>query len=172
MPILSSGSFDLLSVQPGLVFWTFITFSIVMIVLWRFAWKPIISAIDDRNARVEDDLKSSEKLRKDAESLLEQYESKLDTAKKEISDMLDASKKDAEHVRDKIIGDAQGEAGNVKERAQHDIEQAKLKAVKEIQELAVDISMTLLSNVLKTDISDKDHKKLIIQELDKLKSNN
>ncbi|MES0488634.1 MAG: F0F1 ATP synthase subunit B [Leptospirales bacterium] len=172
MALLSSGSLDLLHVEYGLVFWTIVTFSLVMLVLWRFAWTPIVTALDARNTKVEDDLNKSEKLRNEAEDLLKDYESKLDNAKKEVADLLEEGRRDGEVSRATITEEAQAEAARIRERSSHDIEQAKLKAVKEIQDLAVEISLQLMSNVLQKDVNDAEHKKLIMQELERLKSDN
>jgi len=172
MPLLSSDSLNLLNVEIGLVFWTVVTFSIVMIILWRFAWKPIVEALDARNTKVEDDLSKSEQLRKEAEDLLKDYESKLDNAKKEVADLLEEARRDGEVSRTTITAEAQAEAARIRERSSHDIDQAKLKAVKEIQDLAVEISLQLMSNVLQKDVNDAEHKKLIMTELERLKSDN
>jgi F-type H+-transporting ATPase subunit b len=173
MPILSSsGSFNLLAVNPGLIIWTMITFVLVMIVLWLFAWKPIATALDSRNTRIEDDLKKSEDLRKEAESLLKGYESRIDSAHKEVADMLDSARKDAESAKARILAEAQKEASAQRDRATHDIDQIRLKAVKEIQDLAVDISIQLLSRVMKGGLKESEHREIVLQELKNLKSNN
>ncbi|MDH4263574.1 MAG: F0F1 ATP synthase subunit B [Spirochaetia bacterium] len=172
MPLLAEGSFNLLNVDPGLVFWTFVTFTFVLIVLWKYAWTPIITALDARNDKVEGDLKKSEDLRKAAEDLLKSYSDKIDSAKHEVSEILDTARKDAEAMRNKILQTAQEEAGNVKNRAKNEIEQAKVKAVKEIQELSVDISLKLLSSILNKDVNDEEHSKIVHRELEKLKSSN
>lgn len=172
MPILAGGSLDLLAVNPGLAIWTVITFSVVMLILWRFAWKPIVEALDARNSKVEDDLKASEDLRKEAERLLKDYESKIDSAKHEVNELLDEAKRDAELLRSNITKEAQEEAAQIKNRAQHDIEQAKIKAIKEVQDYSVDIAMQLVSSVLKGGLDKNVHRDMVLKELDHLKSNN
>ncbi len=172
MPILSSGSLDLLAVNPGLAIWTVITFSLVMVILWRFAWTPIVEALDARNTKVEDDLKASEELRKEAENLLKDYESKIDSAKHEVNELLDEAKRDAEALRGNITKEAQDEAGKIKSRAQHEIEQAKLKAIKEVQDYSVELAMQLLSSVLKGGLDKSVHRDMVVKELEQLKSNN
>ncbi|MDH4199417.1 MAG: F0F1 ATP synthase subunit B [Spirochaetia bacterium] len=172
MPLLAEGSFNLLSVDPGLVFWTVVTFTLVLLVLWRYAWKPIIEALDARNDKIEGDLKKSEDLRKEAEDLLKSYSDKIDSAKHEVNGMLEKARKDAEDLRNKILQTAQEDATIVKDRSKNDIEQAKVKAIREIQELSVDISLKLLGNVLNQDVNDEEHRKIVLRELEKLKSSN
>lgn len=172
MPLLTEGTFDLLNVNPGLVFWTVVTFTLVLGVLWKYAWKPIIAALDSRNDKVEGDLKKSEELRKSAEDLLKSYSDKIDSAKHEVNEILETARKDAETMRSKILQSAQDEAVNVKNRAKNEIEQAKVKAVREIQELSVDISLKLLTSILSKDVNDEEHRKIVHRELEKLKSSN
>jgi F-type H+-transporting ATPase subunit b len=172
MPFLSEGSFNLLNVDPGLIFWTAVTFVLVLLVLWKYAWSPIISALDARNDKIEGDIKKSEELMLEAEGMLKEYTSKIDSAKHEVNQMLDEARRDAEEMRGRIVQGAQDEASKVKDRVKHDIEQAKIKAVKEIQELSVDISLKLLTNILGKETSDEEHRKLIVRELEKLKSSN
>jgi len=172
MPLLTEGSFNLLSVDPGLVFWTVVTFTFVLIVLWKYAWKPIIEALDARNDKIEGDLKKSEDLRKAAEDLLKTYSDKIDSAKHEVNAILEEARRDSEVMRNKIMQAAQEEAGNVKNRARNEIEQAKVKAVKELQELSVEISLKLLSSILSKDVNDEEHSKIVHRELEKLKSSN
>lgn len=172
MPILASGSLDLLAVNPGLIFWTVVTFAIVFFILWRFAWKPIIDAIDSRNTKVEDDLKASEDLRKEAEELLKSYESKIDAAKHEVSELLEEARRDAADLKNRETEKAQKDAATIRERATADIEQAKLKAIEEVQEYAVDVALQLLSGVLKSKMPSDEHRSMVIKELEQLKSNN
>jgi len=172
MPLLTEGTFDLLNVNPGLVFWTVVTFTLVLVVLWKFAWTPIITALDSRNDKVEGDLKKSEELRLAAEDLLKSYSDKIDAAKHEVNALLDEARRDSEVMRNKILQGAQDEAANIKNRAKNEIEQAKVKAVKELQELSVDISLKLLTSILGKDVNDEQHRNIVHRELEKLKSSN
>ena len=172
MPILASGSLDLLAVNPGLIFWTVVTFTIVLLILWRFAWKPIVDALDARNTKVEDDLKASEDLRKEAEELLKSYEEKIDAAKHEVNELLEEARRDAGDLKSRETANAQKEAAAIRDRATADIEQAKLKAIEEVQEYAVDVALQLLGGVLKSKVPTDEHRSMVMKELEQLKSNN
>lgn len=170
MAILAGGgSFNLLEVNPGLVIWTLVTFLIVLTVLWLFAWKPILKALDERNERVENDLEQSRKMREEAESLLREYEDKLDHAKTEAHDLIDEGKKDAETAKNRILSEAQDEAAQIKNRTTNEIEQAKLKALDDLEQSVVDMTVSVISKILQKQISDEDHKQLIVQELEHIK---
>ena len=168
MVILSEG-IALLDVNPGLAIWTAITFLFVLLILWKFAWRPILNALDARNAKVEDDLNKSKELREKAESLLAEYEAKLNSAKTEALQIIDEGKKDAEENNQRILKEATDEATRIKDRAQAEIEQAKLKALQEIEARVVDLTVNVVSQVMRKNISDAEHREMISKELASIK---
>jgi len=168
MTVLAGNSINLLSVNPGLVIWTAVTFLIVLIVLWKFAWKPITTALDERNQKVVDDLDESKKLRENAEKLLNDYEAKLESAKQEAMQLLEESRKDSESNKARILKEASDEAEKIKERTAHDIEQAKVKAIAEIEGKVLDLTVKVLSKVMKTQLTGNEHKDMISRELNSL----
>ena len=163
-PILA-GSFNLLSVHPGLVFWTVVTFLTVLLVLWLFAWKPMIQALDSRNDKVENDLKESQRLREEAEKLLKEYEEKIKSSHKETVQLMEQSKKDAEAAREKILKKAEEESRELRERVEREIEQTKESAIQEIKSSIVNTTIAILSKILKKNVTDDSHKELILDEL-------
>jgi F-type H+-transporting ATPase subunit b len=170
MVFLTGTSIDLLKVSPGLVFWTAVTFIVVLIVLWLFAWKPIINGLDARNEKIQEDLDSSRKLREQAESMMTDYKKHLDAAKDQALQIIDEGKKDAESIRQRILADAKKEAEEIHDRAVGEITQAKTKAIKELEKEVVDISVAIISKILSRDVSKEDHRNIILKELDQLKA--
>lgn len=170
MVFLTGTSIDLLKVSPGLVFWTAVTFILVLVVLWLFAWKPIIQGLDARNEKIQDDLDSSRKLREQAEALMADYKKHLDAAKDQALQIIDEGKKDAESIRQRILNDAKKEAEEIHDRAVGEITQAKTKAIKELEKEVVDISVAIISKILSRDVSKEDHRNIILKELDQLKA--
>jgi F-type H+-transporting ATPase subunit b len=169
MVLLTGTSIDLLKVSPGLVFWTTVTFLLVLIVLWLFAWKPIIRSLDARNEKIQQDLDNSRKLREQAESLMADYRKHLDAAKDQALHIIEEGKRDAEAIRHRIIEDAKKEAEDIHNRAIGEISQAKAKAIKELEQEVVDLSVAIISKILSRDVSKEDHRNIILRELDQLK---
>ena len=171
MILLSGDGVNLLYSSPGLAIWTTITFSVVLILLWKFAWKPIISALDARNAKVEDDLNQSKELREKAEDLMKDYEQKIEAAKTEALQIVDEGRKDAEENSAIILKEAQDEAAKIRERVTNEIEQAKLKALAEIEAKIVDLTVQVVSEVMMKDIDDLQHRDMISRELSAINKN-
>lgn len=171
MILLSGDSVNLLYSSPGLAIWTAITFSVVLILLWKFAWKPIIGALDARNAKVEDDLNQSKELREKAEALMKDYEQKIEAAKTEALQIVDEGRKDAEENSAIILKEAQDEAAKLRDRVTNEIEQAKLKALAEIEAKVVDLTVQVVSEVMMKDIDDSQHRDMISRELSAISKN-
>ena len=165
MFIILAGSFDLLSVHPGLVFWTVITFLTVLLLLWLFAWKPLIRALDSRNDKIENDLRESQHLREEAEKLLKEYEEKIENSRKEARLFMEQSKKDAISLKEKILQKAEAEAKELRAKTKKEIEQAKEAVISEVRNSIVDASILLLSKILKEDVEDETHKQIILDKL-------
>lgn len=170
MVFLTGTSIDLLKVSPGLVFWTTVTFTLVLVVLWLFAWKPILKGLDARSEKIQDDLDSSQKLREQAEALMSDYRKNLDASKDQALQIIDEGKRDAESIRQRILTDARKEAEEIHVRAVAEITQAKTKAIKELEKEVVDLSVAIISKILSRDVSKEDHRNIILKELDQLKA--
>ena len=171
MILLSGDSVNLLYSSPGLAIWTTITFLVVLILLWKFAWKPIIGALDARNAKVEDDLNQSKELREKAEALMKDYEQKIEAAKTEALQIVDEGRKDAEENSAIILKEAQDEATKLRDRVTNEIEQAKLKALAEIETKIVDLTVQVVSEVMMKNIDDSQHRAMISRELSAISKN-
>lgn len=169
MLLLAGGSLNLLEVNPGLVIWTAVTFLIVLAVLWLFAWKPIIKALDERNARVEDDLEKSRALREEAEGLIKEYQEKLDSAKQEAVNIVEESRKEGEVLKNKLLAEAQEELTSLKERSTREIDLAKEHAISELEGKVVATAISVISGILAKDINDQEHKDIVLRELAQIK---
>ena len=166
---LAAGGLNLLSVNPGLLVWTVITFSVVVFILWNFAWNPIIHALDARSDKVHGDLEKAETLRKDAETLLTEYKSKVAAAKDEANAIVNEAKNDATVLKNKMIADANAEIQARKDQSLRDIELSKMKALQEIQDSIVDLSVTIASKILEKQLKAEDHANFVKTEISNLK---
>jgi len=166
---LAAGGLNLLSVNPGLLVWTVITFSIVVIILWKFAWNPIIHALDERSHKVHGDIEKAENLRKEAETLLSDYKAKIAAAKDEAILIVNEAKSDATAVKNKMISDATVEIQARKDQSLRDIELSKMKALQEIQESIVDLSVSIASKILEKQLKAEDHANFVKNEISNLK---
>lgn len=160
----------LLDVNPGLLIWTLVTFTIVVIILRTFAWNPIVHALDARAEKIHGDIEKADKLRKDAEDLLASYNAKISSAKDEAIAIVNEAKSDATTLRNKMLHDAQNDIKALKDQAAKDIGLAKDKAIQDIQIHVVDLSVAIAGQILEKKLKAEDHAVFVKEEIAKLKN--
>ncbi|MAJ89923.1 MAG: ATP synthase F0 subunit B [Flavobacteriales bacterium] len=145
----------MISFDPGLIIWTTIIFTLLLIVLKKFAWKPILKAVDERNLSIEEALKAAEKAKKEMEKLNADNERILDEAKLER----DALLKEARDIKERVIVEAKEkanvEADKIITSARKQIVNEKMKAVTELKNSVAVLSIDIAERVLKSELKDK-----------------
>ncbi len=165
---LASGG--LLDVNPGLLFWTVLTFGIVVIILRKFAWNPIIHALDERAEKIHSDIDKAEKSRKESEAKLSEYNQKLISAKDEAIAIVNEASADATRLKAKMLQETQNEIKALKDNSLRDIELAKMKAMQEVQASVIELSVSIASQILNKKISANEHSAFIQEEIAKVKT--
>ena len=154
---------DLITPGLGLVFWTAITFLCLLFILKKFAWKPILGAVSDREKSIKDALASAEEAKKEMQNLNASNEQLLKDARAER----DALMKDAREIKDKMISDAKEEAKEVTskliENAQASIEQEKQAALAELKKQVADLSIGIAETVIKKELASKDDQLKLVE---------
>ena len=146
---------DLITPGLGLVFWTAITFLCLLFILKKFAWKPILDSVNEREDGIKNALASAEDAKKEMQNLNASNEQLLKDARAER----DALMKDAREIKDKMISDAKEEAKEVTskliENAQVSIEQEKQAALAELKKQVADLSIGIAETVIKKELTSK-----------------
>ncbi|TGK10210.1 F0F1 ATP synthase subunit B [Leptospira fletcheri] len=167
--LAAKGLNGLLDVNPGLVVWTLVTFGIVILVLKKFAWDVILKALDERAETIQNDIRKAADVRSEAEALLKDYETKIAGARDQANGIVAEAKTDATSVRNKMLEDASKEVKQMKDGAIKDIELAKSKALAELQEQIVGMTVQVAGLVLEKQLKSDDYKSFIENELVKIK---
>ena len=166
------GSPNPLIFEPDLAVFTAIIFLVLMAVLWKFAWGPIMQGLRKREEAIAEEIASAQRSNEEAKDLLAQYESRLGEAADEVRSLLDQGKKDADAQRQQIIADAQDAARAEKERAVREIDVAKNEALSELAEKSVDTAVDLAGRIVGKQLEAADHTRLIQEALEKFPSQN
>jgi F-type H+-transporting ATPase subunit b len=145
----------MISFDPGLIIWTTIIFTLLLIVLKKFAWKPILSAVDERNKSIEEALKSADKAKEEMSLLKADNERILTEAKTQR----DALLKEARDIKEDIINEAKEKADQEAEKiinsAKKQIANEKMKAIVELKNSVAVLSIDIAEKVLKRDLKEK-----------------
>ena len=163
---------DLVTPDIGLIFWTTVSFVILYFILAKYAWKPILGAVNDREKSIKDALSAAEKAKEEMANLKSDNEKILNEAKLQREALL----KDARDIKSKIISDAQNEAtekaNKLIEAAKIAIDNEKSAAMKELKNTVVDLSLNIAEKLLSKELDNKDKQiKNIKDIIDKSKLN-
>lgn len=153
--------FNPLDIKADLALWTLVIFILTLLILGKFAWKPIVEGLDKREANIADQIAQAETQNAQAKALLDEYKSQLNNAKSDVAAMLDDAKKSAEKTRQLIVDKAKSDAEAEVKKAAEQIEQAKKDAVKELADNAADLAIVLAGKICQKDLDKNAHASLI-----------
>jgi F-type H+-transporting ATPase subunit b len=161
--VLASGGGSLTDVQPGLIFWTLITFIIVAFVLRRVAWGPLLKAVNEREKQIQSSIDAAKRERAEAERLLAEQKTAIAAARQEAADQLRKTQSDMERLREELMGRSKKEAEELKADARRTIEAERNKAIAELKTEAVNLAILAAEKLLAEKLDDKKHRALAEQ---------
>jgi len=168
--LLAAGSF--LEPQAQVLLYTVIVFLAMLGILWKFAWGPLMKALEEREQRIARKIADAEKANQEALAKLAEYEAKIAHAKEEAAEIIAEGKRDVEKVRDEIVKQAQEESARTLERAKREIVMAKEAAVHELREQMVVLTAELATKVIQREVKADDHRRFIGEAIAALEKGN
>lgn len=152
--------------------WAFLVqlfaFIILIIVVTKFAYKPVRKYLDKRSELLTNERKEAEELNLKAKENLYESEKKLADIRKDASKIIEDAKEKGKLEKEKLLKEATLEANKVKENAYKAIEEEKAKAAKDIKENIVDVAFSMSSKILEREVNEEDNKKIVDSFVDKL----
>jgi F-type H+-transporting ATPase subunit b len=161
---------SLVKLDPGLFIWTIITFLLLFFVLAKYAWKPLIKMLDDREGMIRSSLDDAEKAKLELERLNKESEAITAKARSEAQAILAESKTVAEKVKEDTIAKAKEQAIKISDDAQKQIQVEKDKAITDIKQEVVNLTLSVAEKLINKNLNDADNKLLIEESLKKVKS--
>ena len=156
----------------GLLFWMVLTFLTVLFILKKFAWKPILASLAERENSIEDALESAKKAREEMGKLQADNEKILAEARNERNEMLKEAKEVKQNIIDEAKGSASKEAEKIIASARQAIQNEKTAAITEMKENIASLSVKIAEKILKTQLDDSSkQKELMDQYLKDIKLN-
>ena len=156
---------DLVSPNPGLILWTAITFLILLYILRKYAWKPILKAVTDRENSIESALLKADAVREEMARLTNENEALLKQARAER----DAILSEATKVKNQIIFDAkdaaQKEGAKMIDKARTEINNQKLIAIADVKNQVASLSLEIAEKVLRKQFEDQKKQDELVKEL-------
>ncbi len=141
---------------------------IVIGLLYKLLYKPLLKVLDERDGKIDGQLKNAESAKQEAENMLSEYKSQLSKAQQEAQGILENAKKMGADTREQIVSEAREEAGKTLEKAKKEIEIEKTKALGEIRSEATTLAVLAAGKVIKKELKPEDHKKLVEEFVDEV----
>lgn len=155
----------LVTPELGLIVWTTIVFCILFFLLAKFAWKPILKAVNEREKSIEEALKSAEEAKLKMAELKSNNEDLLNKARADRDELL----KEAREMKDKIVNEAKAtanvEAEKIVAAARESIQHEKMAAITELKNQVANLSIEIAEKILKEELSSADKQKTIIDNV-------
>ena len=159
----------LVQLDPGLFVWTIITFLILLGVLTRFAWKPLLKALETRENEISQSLEDAKKAKQELERLSAEGDEIIAKARSEAQGIVSEGKKAAEQLTATTINKAKEEAMANLSAAKEQIKIERDKAIVEIKGEVVNLSLSIAEKLVKKNLSKEDNKSLIDESLKNVK---
>jgi len=167
-PVLAAGG--IADINPGLTLWTGLTFILLLGVLWRFAWGPIVRMLDEREGTIRDAIDSARKERAEAERLLAEQKAALASAQREAAELAARNQKDVEALRQELTARARKEADELVATARRQIGEEKAKAMAELRGMVADLAIEAAARLVKSSLDEKTQRQLVAEYLKQLPS--
>ncbi|MFA6234522.1 MAG: F0F1 ATP synthase subunit B [Bacteroidota bacterium] len=151
----------LLALEPGMLIWTFITFSLLLWILKKFAWKPLLGALENRETKIREDILRAEEARSGAERLLEEHRKLLQNSELDARKIIEEAKSTAETVKQGIVESAHEQARLMTAQAKSEIQREKDTALLQLRKEVADLAIRAAGKILGEELDADKHRKLV-----------
>jgi len=160
----------LMSIDIGLLIWTWASFFLLLYVLSRFAYRPLMFLVAKREKRIKESLREAEKAKKQAEAISGERERALMEAQNQASEIIARARDSAESEKRRIMNDTREEANRMLNKAEEEIRREKRQALSELSDTVADLAIGAAERIVKASLDGDTHRRLIdevIEELEK-----
>jgi len=161
----------LVQLDPGLFIWTILTFLVLLALLAKFAWRPLLQALESRQEMIRKSLDDAQQAKQDLDRLHHESAQIINKARVEAESIVAKSWSDAERLREEIKQKARAEADVLVRNAERQIQLETQRALRQIRTEAVDLSIMIASKLIQRNLTKEDNERLIEDALRQVESN-
>jgi F-type H+-transporting ATPase subunit b len=155
----------LVQVDPGLFIWTIVTFLVLLALLAKFAWRPLLLALENRQALIRKSLDDAERAKQELERLNLESAQIINRARVEAEAVITQSRTDGDRLREEIRAKARTEADHIVKNAERQIQLETTRALEQIRREAVELSVMIASRIIQRNLTKEDNERLIDEAL-------
>jgi len=170
--------FEQVSVFGSLIFWSLISFGLLFFILKKFAFPPILEALEMREKKIRKDIEDSEMLKEEAQTIKKELEETLKAAHGKAEKIVQLATDEAKKIQEKNLQETEAKVRQVQKDAEQEIENSRNKLLQEMRSYTAALTIASAEKFLKKALDDEDKKKLVeesieqvIQELEKRQRN-
>ncbi|WP_411954074.1 F0F1 ATP synthase subunit B [Alkalibacillus sp. S2W] len=157
--------------NPGSMIIQFVMFIILLALITKFAWRPLMNVMQEREEHVANEIDTAEKNRQEAERLMNEAQDELQGTRQNAQKIIEDAKETAKSEQQTMIAEAKDEAQRIKDNARQEIEQEKERAVQALQEQVGTLSVQIASKVIEKELTVDEQQKLINEYLEQVGEN-
>jgi len=150
----------------SLIFWEVVSFGILLWVLYKVAFPPILKILEERERKIRESLEQAERHRSEAERKLQEYEAKLNAASRDAEAVIAQAKERAQRLLEENEQRLAADAERIKEDTAREIDHERRKAIQEIRAQTTDIALLVAEKVVGRTLNDQDHRRLADEALE------
>ncbi len=169
--VSESGGGGLMDVNPGLMIWTVVTFIVLLLLLKKVAWKPIITALDKRENDIKQALEQAEKAKDEAKKILDENQANLAKAGEESKKIIEQSRTYAESLKEQMIKESKAQAKKIVDDAALEIQRKKDAAFEELKVQVAEIAVSAAEKIIKESLDPQKTKRVVDKYLSEVKKN-
>ncbi len=162
------GGGGLFAVDPGLSIWTIVMFLLVLFILGKFAWRPMLDALDAREAGIRESIDEAKQMREEAAAALEEHRKQLGDARRQAQEIVGEAREAGEALRRDIEGKAREESERILERARREIQRERDQALEALRRQSVELALAAAARLLDRKLDGELDRKFIEDYLDEL----
>jgi F-type H+-transporting ATPase subunit b len=156
--------------DPGLYIWTIVTFMVLLGLLARFAWRPLLDALEKRQAAIRQSLDDARKAKEELQRLQSESARMVAEARAEAGEIISRTRVDAARFAEEMKVKARADADALIKHAERQIEMQTSRALDTIRHEAIDLSVAMASKILRRNISKEDNERLLEDTLKEMQS--
>lgn len=161
LAIVQEEKADLLSPNGGLMFWTIVIFVLLLLLLSKFAFKPMLAAVEAREKKLQADLDEARRDREEAMRVLAEHRAQLEKARSEAQKLIADGRATAEKLRTDLLEQTKAQQQEMLDRARRDIETEKVNAIAALRREAVDLAIAGAGKVIERNLDNDANRKLV-----------
>ncbi len=160
--------FEDVSVFPALIFWSFASFGVLLFLLKKYAFPPILEMLEERQKKISGDIEMAEKMKAEAQEMKENYEQQLKTAHEKANTIVQLAADEARKNQDKTLQETQAKCRQIKNDAEQEIMMTRNKLLAEVRGFAAALAISSAEKIIRKTLDKKDKKRLVEESIEQV----